>query len=141
LFPVTITHSKRKGRTVAPKQERKFSLMSTRAQQAKTIRDPNVLDQLAGSLIASAADVLNEPIILLNHPQRLAFANYIFAAPLAAASLVAPALLTNPTLATQAGGAAGSSGTPFADADVDYVVGSLFDVYADRLMNATTPQE
>jgi hypothetical protein len=115
--------------------------MSTRAQQAKTIRDPNVLDQLAGSLIASAADVLNEPIILLNHPQRLAFANYIFAAPLAAASLVAPALLTNPTLATQAGGAAGSSGTPFADADVDYVVGSLFDVYADRLMNATTPQE
>lgn len=106
--------------------------MSTRAQQAQVIKNPTTLDQLAGALLAAAVQVVNEPTSQPNHANRILFANLILLNPLQAATTMAPALMTNPTLAGQAGNAPGASGTPFADSDVDYVVASLFDVYATQ---------
>ena len=60
------------------------------------------------------------------------YANAIIVNPLGQAELFAPGLMTNPTLQGEAGNATGSSGTPFSDSDVDYVVASLFDKYANQ---------
>lgn len=106
--------------------------MSTRAQQAQILRNPAVLDQLAGALLAAASNILNEAAEAANHPNRAIFANVIFSNPLNAAALMAPGLMANPTLQAQAGATAGASGTPFSDGDVDYVVASLYDIYANR---------
>lgn len=106
--------------------------MSTRAQQAQVIRNPAVLDQLAGALLAAAFNVINESAQAPNHAHRVLLANLILSNPQQQALIVAPALMTNPTLAAQAGAASGSSGTPFADSDIDYVVSSLYDTYADQ---------
>lgn len=106
--------------------------MSTRAQQAKILRDPTVLDQLAGVLLSAAFNVVNESPGTANHANRVIFANLIFANCQQAALVVAPALMTNPTLAGQAGNAPGPSGTPFPDSDVEYVVSSVFDLYANQ---------
>jgi hypothetical protein len=107
--------------------------MSTRAQQAQIIRNAAVLDQLAGALLAAAVNVSNESETAPNHANRVLWANTIIANPLNAAAYVAPSLMSNPTLAGQAGSAAGESGTPFSDGDIDYVVASLYDTYANRL--------
>jgi hypothetical protein len=106
--------------------------MSTRAQQAKILRDPTVLDQLAGVLLNAAFNVVNEATGTPNHANRIIFANLIFTNCQQAALVVAPGLMTNATIAGQAGNAAGASGTPFSDSDVEFVVASLFDVYANQ---------
>lgn len=106
--------------------------MSTRAQQAQILRNDLVLDQLAGALIAAAVNVVNEGPTTPNHANRVYWANVILSNPRNAAAIMAPGLLTNPTIASQAGNTAGASGTPFSDSDIDYVVASLFDAYANR---------
>lgn len=106
--------------------------MSTRAQQAQILRNADVIDQLAGALLAAAFNVTNEASTAPNHENRTLFANLIFLNPVQAASVMAPGLMTNATLQASAGNAPGASGTPFSDSDVDYVVASLFDTYANQ---------
>lgn len=106
--------------------------MSTRAQQAQVIKTAATLDQLAGALLAAAVQVVNESAGQPNHANRVLFANLILLNPQSAAVTMAPALMTNATLAGQAGNVPGASGTPFSDSDVDFVVASLYDVYATQ---------
>jgi hypothetical protein len=103
---------------------------TTRAQQAQLLRSSVFLDQVAGALLAAAANVLNEDAATPNHENRRAWANAIFVNPSEQARFVAPGLLSNPTVAASAGNPAGDSGTPLTDSDVDYVVASLYDKYA-----------
>ena len=91
-----------------------------------------MLDQVTGSLIATAYNVLNEGAAAADHTNRLAYANAIFVNPVAQAQFLLPALMTNATLQGEAGNAAGASGTPFADSDVDFVIASVFSTYADQ---------
>ena len=107
-------------------------MSSTRAQQAQILRNQTVLDQLTGSLLATAYNVTNEAATTADHANRLAFANAILANPAAQAQFMLPALMLNPTLQGAAGSAAGASGTPFADTDVDFVVASFYNSYADQ---------
>jgi hypothetical protein len=106
--------------------------MATRAQQAQLLRSTVFLDQIAGALLAAAASVLNESPAAPNHENRRLWANAIFLNPSPQAVFFAPGTLSNPTIAAGAGGAPGESGTPFADGDIDYVVASLFDSYANQ---------
>ena len=82
--------------------------------------------------MAAAANVLNEATSTADHANRALYANAVYTNPVAMATFMLPALLTNATLSGEAGAAAGASGTPFADSDVDYVVSSLYNVYADQ---------
>jgi hypothetical protein len=107
-------------------------MASTRAQQAEILRNPSYLDQLAGSLLAAAVNVINEATTTTDHANRLAFARAIIGNPQAQAAFMAPGTMSNATLAGEAGNAAGASGTPFTDSDVDFVVASLFNIYADQ---------
>jgi hypothetical protein len=107
-------------------------MASTRAQQAQALKNATVLDQLAGSLLAAASQVLNEDPATADHENRLKFANAIILAPAQAAAAMVPALMTNATLQGQAGDPAGPSGTPFSDSDVDFVVAGVFNTYADQ---------
>ena len=107
-------------------------MASTRAQQAEIIRNSTVIDQITGSLLAAAYNVINEAANTTNHANRLVYANAILVNPLAQAQFFAPALMTNATLQGEAGNAAGASGTPFADSDVDFVVAGLFNNYANQ---------
>jgi len=107
-------------------------MASTRAQQAQLLRSTVFLDQIAGALIAAATNILNEDPATANHLVRRAYANAILTNPLEQAAFFAPGMLTNPTVAASAGNAPTASGTPIADGDVDYVVASLFDAYADQ---------
>jgi hypothetical protein len=106
--------------------------MSTRAQQAQILRSQPVLDQLTGCLLNAASQIVHEDPNTPNHESRIKYANAVLIAPAPAAQFIMPALLTNATLASQAGNAPGDSGTPFADSDVDYVVASVFDIYANQ---------
>jgi hypothetical protein len=107
-------------------------MASTRAQQAQVIRNSAVLDQLAGSLMAAAYNVLNEATTTANHVNRTIFANAIMVNPLGQASFFVAGLMTNATLQGEAGNAPGASGTPFADSDIDFAVASLFNQYANQ---------
>lgn len=102
-------------------------MASTRAQQAQLIKNQTFLDQLAGSLLAAAVQVTNEGANFANHANRLLYANAILVNPAAQAAFMAPGVLTNPTISAEAG-------TPQAvpDGDVDFVVASLFDTYANQ---------
>ena len=104
--------------------------MSTRLQQAQLIQDANFLNQVAGSLVSAASNVVNEASSTANHNRRVSYAEGIFANPLAQARIIAPGLLSNATIAGDAGGAIGASGTPVSDSDLDYVIASLFDIYS-----------
>jgi hypothetical protein len=106
--------------------------MSTRAQQAQLLRNPVFLDQLAGCLLAAASNVLNEDPATPLHLVRRNYANAIIANPLEQATFLAPGMLTNATVAAEAGNAAGESGTPVTDNDCDFVVASLFEKYAKQ---------
>jgi hypothetical protein len=106
--------------------------MATRAQQAQLIRDPVFQDQVQGALLAAAAQIFNEDPTAPNHASRRAWANAIYASPEAQARAFMPGMLTNATIAASAGNAPGDSGTPVSDSDVDYVVSSLFNVYATQ---------
>jgi hypothetical protein len=112
-------------------------MASTRLQQASAIANANVLLQLTGSLLAAAAQVLAEDPATADHAHRLAYANAILLNPSALASIMLPALMTNATLASAAGGAVGASGTQFTDADIDFVVASVFSTYADQYVAQT----
>ena len=106
--------------------------MSTRAQQAELLDNITFQHQVKGALLAAAANVLQESASTANHENRLKWANAIYSDPQAQMLYFIPAMLTNPTIAAEAGAAAGASGTPAPDGDVDYVVASLFDVYANQ---------
>jgi hypothetical protein len=101
--------------------------MSTRAQQTQLIRDSGFLDQLAGSLLYTANQVVNEASTTANHINRIAYANSIFLSPQSAASFMAPGILTNATISAEAG-----TPSSISDSDMDYVVASLFDKYANQ---------
>lgn len=75
---------------------------------------------------------MNEAKTTANHGVRIQWANAIFQGPTTQTAFFIPAMLTNPTIAGAAGGVVLPSGTPCADGDVDYVVASLFDVYAKQ---------
>lgn len=105
---------------------------STRAQQAQILRNSSVLDQLTGALLAAAQNVANEAATTANHANRAAYANAILANPTAQAQFMMPAILSNATLSAAAGNAAGPSGTQFVDGDIDFLVASVFDVYANQ---------
>src|SRR5437899_3181654 len=106
--------------------------MATRAQQAALLRNPTFQDQVAGALLAAAFNVINESPDAANHKNRLLWANAIYTNPTAQMLFFLPGMLTNATVAAEAGAAAGDSGTPVSDSDCDYVVASLFDTYANQ---------
>ncbi len=85
-----------------------------------------------GSLLAAAANILNEGTGVANHANRLAWANAIYVNPSAQTQFFLPGVLTNSTIAGEAGNTAGASGTPCSDSDIDYVVASLWNNYANQ---------
>lgn len=101
------------------------------------------MQQVCGSLVAAATSVVNEASSTADHARRVSYAQAILSDPLPLAKAIGPGLLTNPTIAAAAGGTAGPSGTPIIDSDLDFVVSSLFDIYADFFVattnNAPTP--
>lgn len=92
-----------------------------------------------GSLLAAAAQVINEAATTADHANRLAWARAIYANPQAQMQFFLPGMLTNPTIVTDAGAATvTASGTFVLDADCDFVVASLFNAYADQYAGQTT---
>lgn len=106
--------------------------MSTRLQQAQLIASTTFVQQLTGSLLAAAAQIVNESSSTTDHVNRLAYARAIIANPSVQAQFFAPGILTNSTIAGEAGNSNGASGTPVPDADLDFVVASIFNIYADQ---------
>jgi hypothetical protein len=107
--------------------------MSTRAQQARLLRNEDFRDQVTGALLFAASQVLNEAPEASNHEDRIRWANAIIADPQGQTAFLVTGMLTNATIA-------GAAGDPSAisDNDVDYVVASLFDAYADQYALQTT---
>ena len=101
--------------------------MSTRAQQAQLLKDQTFQDQVEGALIAAASNVMNEAAGAPHHEPRLKWANAIIASSRQQMAFFLAGMLTNPSISANAA-------TPLAisDGDVDYVVASLFDKYADQ---------
>jgi hypothetical protein len=106
--------------------------MATRAQQAQLLRNQTFQDQVQGALLAAAFNVINESADTPNHANRLLWANAIYTNPVEQMKFFLPGMLTNPTVAAEAGAPNGDSGTPVTDSDVDYVVASLFDTYSNQ---------
>ena len=107
--------------------------MSSRAQQSQLLKDPTFQAQVSGALLAASSQILNESVTTANHENRLRWANAIFASPDQQTAFFVPGVLTNPTVAAAAGNTPlPDSGTPVSDGDIDYVVASLFDVYANQ---------
>lgn len=94
--------------------------------------DQNVINQIAGALMTAAAQIFNEGTSAPDHANRLLYARYVFQSPLQAAAFMAPGIFSNSTIASEAGGAVGASGTPFPDNDVQFVVNSIITTYADQ---------
>lgn len=82
--------------------------------------------------------MLNESVNTTDHQNRIAYANAILMNPTQQAQFMLPGIMTNPTLLGQAGDPAGASGTPFTDADTDFVVSSLYSKYADQYAAQST---
>jgi hypothetical protein len=112
-------------------------MASTRAQQAQLISNQTFIQQVMGSLLAAAALILNEGDSVTNHANRLAWANAIYTNPLEQTMFFIPGVLTNATISGEAGNAAGASGTPCADSDIDFVVSSLWNNYANQYVAQT----
>ncbi len=107
--------------------------MSTRAQQAQLLTNTTFQQQVTGALIAAATNVINEAATTVNHQNRVAWANAIIASPTQQMQFFLPGMLTNPTVAGNAGAATlTASGTVVLDTDCDYVVASLYDKYANQ---------
>ncbi len=104
--------------------------MATRIQQIEILSNSAFQNQVAGSLLAAALNVLNEAAGTPNHANRVLWAKQILQQPQGQAGFMLTSLLGNPTIQSEAGNAAGLSGTPFSDSDIDYVVASLFDQFA-----------
>lgn len=83
-------------------------------------------------MLAAAANIINESAETADHVNRLAYARAIIGNPVAQVAFFAPGVLTNPTLVGEAGNANGASGTPIPDSDLDFVVASLWNIYADQ---------
>ena len=110
--------------------------MSTRAQQAQLITNATFQQQVIGSLIYTATQVINEAATTANHIHRLAWANAILANPQQQMLFFIPAVLTNATISAAAGAVSmTASGTPCNDSDIDYVVASLYNTYADQYVS------
>jgi hypothetical protein len=97
-----------------------------------SLKDATVLNQLAGALLIAAAQIVTESADADNHVNRLGFANAVLGNPFAAAAFIAPGLFTNPVIQSEAGGAVGPSGTSFSDNDVQFVINSIWDTYANQ---------
>ncbi len=93
---------------------------------------------MTGSLLAAATSVINEAAPTANHSNRLAYANAILVNPWPQAQFLLPGMLTNPTLQGMAGGTNTASGTCWNDSDVDYVIASLFNEYANQYVAQNT---
>jgi len=107
-------------------------MAGTRAQQFEILSDKTFLDQLAGSLMTAAINVLNEADTTQNHVNRLKYAQLVFDSGLFQARNAVGLVMGNPTMAANAGNPPGGSGTPFPDGDVDFVVASLWDQLANK---------
>jgi hypothetical protein len=101
--------------------------MSTRAQQAQLLKNTTFFAQVQGSLIYTANNVINEGTSADNHENRLKWARAIFSSPDAQTEFFLPGMLTNSTIAAEA-----ADPTTISDGDVDYVVSSLFNTYANQ---------
>ena len=107
--------------------------MSSRAQQFRLIKDDTFQARVSGALLAASSQILNEAATAPNHENRLRWANAIFASPEQQTAFFLPGVLTNATIAGAAGNVPlAASGTPISDGDIDYVVASLFDSYANQ---------
>lgn len=104
--------------------------MATRIQQIDFLQSPAFQKQLAGSLLAAAINVGNEDTATANHKERASWARAIVQAPQVQASTMLNYVLSNPTVASAAGGPNTDSGTPVTDSDLDYVVASLYTRFA-----------
>jgi hypothetical protein len=98
------------------------------------VTDQTVITQIAGALMTAASQIFNEGARVPDHANRLAYARYVFQAPLQAAAFMPPGIFSNPTIAGEAGGTVGASGTPFPDNDVQFVVNSIINIYADQFV-------
>lgn len=87
---------------------------------------------MAGSLLAAAINVLNEAADFQNHANRIRYAAAVLENPTLASANILSYVLTNVTIAGQAGDQPGPSGTPFLDGDIDFVMASLFDQFANK---------
>jgi hypothetical protein len=101
-------------------------------------RASNFVLHVAGSLLNVAVQITNKATSTTDHANRLSFARAIISSPVPIATSMTPAILTNATVAGEAGNVALSgSGTPVVDADVDFVVASMFNTFADRYVAQT----
>ena len=101
--------------------------MSTRAQQAQLLRDQAFQDQVEGALIHAASQILQEAAGAPNHQNRLVWANAIVSSSGPQMKFFLTGMLTNSTIEASA-----SDPSAITDGDVDYVVASLFDQYANQ---------
>jgi hypothetical protein len=86
----------------------------------------------------AAAQIVNEASSTADHANRLAFARAVISSPIPIATSMTAAILMNATIAGEAGNVALSgSGTPVLDSDVDFVVASIFNTFADRFVAST----
>jgi hypothetical protein len=107
-------------------------MSATLAQQAQLLTNPTFIQQVQGALIAAAAAIIQEATTTADHANRIAWANAVIGNPTGQTAYFLPGMLTNSTIVGEAGNAAGASGTPCPDSDVEYVVASLWNIYADN---------
>ena len=107
-------------------------MSTTRIQQIELLASSAFQSQVTSCLLFAAINVLNEPANTGNHVNRLAWAKAIFKDPRSEAAKNLTYLLTNATVAANAGNPIGASGTPFVDSDIDFTVASLFDQLANN---------
>lgn len=100
--------------------------MATRIQQLQLVQSPTFQAQVASCLLFAAVNVLTEANTTANHSTRLAYAKQIMQNPTVQASFLMNWMLTNPTIAANAGNAVSTSGTPIDDNSMDFVIASLF---------------
>ena len=77
-----------------------------------------------------------------DHANRIACAQAVIENPVGQTTYFLPGMLTDSTIVGEAGNAAGASGTPCPDGDVEYVVANLWNIYADQCaaqQNSGTP--
>jgi hypothetical protein len=115
-------------------------MASTRIQQAQLVLSVSFQQQVMGSLLSLSSFVITTELsTVTNHANRLVYANAILANPLAQAVFMAPGMMSQAAIVTDAGGTtAGASGTVVPDADCDAAVIVLFNFYANLYVAQTT---
>jgi hypothetical protein len=111
-------------------------MSSTRIQQAQLVLSVPFQQQIMGSLLALSSFVItSEAGTVTNHVNRLAYANAIVVNPMAQAAFMAPAMLSQAVIVTDAGNTTvGASGTVVPDADCDAAVTALFNFFANQFV-------